>query len=72
MPYGWSIGHPAWLVSGKHWHKSGLDSDEPWQGKWERNVTVDWIEEVIEELEITTMADEDNVSGTRVINSKQS
>ena len=70
--YGWSIGETAFLVSGTHWHKSGLDSDEPWQGKWERNVTVDCIEEVIEELEVTTMADEDDVSGTGVINSKQS
>ena len=39
--YGWSIGSIAFLVSGTHWHKSGLDSDEPWNGKWEKNVTVD-------------------------------
>ena len=33
---------------------------------------MDCIEEVIEELEVTTMADEDDVSGTGVIISKQS
>ena len=75
MPYGWSIGHPAWLVSGNHWHKSGLDSDEPWQGKWEKNVTVDCIKEVVKEQELNAMVninEEENVSGTGIINSKQS
>ena len=27
--YGWSIGKTAWLETGRHFHKSGLDSDEP-------------------------------------------
>ena len=77
--YGWSIGSTAFLVSGTHWHKSGLDSDEPWNGKWEKNVTVDCKEGVIKDLEIPTMADaffqkadEDDASGTGAINSKQS
>ena len=77
--YGWSIGSTAFLVSGTHWHKSGLDSDEPWNGKWEKNVTVDCKDGVIKDLEIPTMADdffqkgdEDDVSGTGAINSKQS
>ena len=75
MPYGWSIGHTAWLVSGEHWHKSGLDSDEPWQGKWGKNVTVDCIKEVVKEQELNAMVninEEENVSGTGIINSKQS
>ena len=75
MPYGWSIGHPAWLVSGNHWHKSGLDSDEPWQGEWGKNITVDCIEGAIKELPITTMVndlEDDNVLGNGVTNVKQS
>ena len=72
--YGWSIGSTAFLVSGTHSHKSGLDSDELWNGKWEKNVTVDCREGVIKALEITTKAkdlfqraDEDDVLGTAVI-----
>ena len=38
-------------------HKSGLDSEEPWQGKWESNVTVDCIEGVLNGREIGTQAD---------------
>ena len=37
---GWSIGKRAYLESGSYWHKSGADSDEPWQVDWERGVTV--------------------------------
>ena len=75
MPYGWSIGHTAWLVSGRHWHKSGLDSDEPWQGKWGKNVTVDCIKGAIKELEKSTMVndlEDDNVLGNGALNIKQS
>ena len=73
--YGWSIGKTAWLVSGRYLHKSGLDSKEPWQGKWETNVTVDCIKEVVKEQELNAMVninEEENVSGTGIINSKQS
>jgi len=38
---GWSIGKKAYLITGSHWHKSGLDSKEPWQGDWEKNVVVE-------------------------------
>ena len=38
---GWSIGKKAYLTSGSHWHRSGLDSPEPWQGTWEEGVVVD-------------------------------
>ena len=75
MPYGWSIGHTAWLVSGEHWHNSGLDSDEPWQGKWEKNVIVDCIKGAIKELEKSTMVNDleyDNVLGNGALNIKQS
>ena len=37
---GWSIGKKAYLTSGSHWHRSGLDSPEPWQGDWEEGVSV--------------------------------
>ena len=73
--YGWSIGREEDLVTGSHWHKSGLDSDEPWQGEWGKNVTVDCIKGVVKEMEINTMVydiDDDNVSGNGVIDFKQS
>ena len=73
--YGWSLGKTAWLVSGSHWHKSGLDGDEPWQGEWGKNITVDCIEGAIKELPITTMVndlEDDNVLGNGVTNVKQS
>ena len=73
--YGWSIGKTAWLVTGRHLHKSGLNSDEPWQGEWGKYVTVDCIKGEVKELEINTMLDDlddDNVSGNGVIDFKQS
>ena len=73
--YGWSIGNTAYFVIGRYVHKSGLDSEEPWQGKWESNVTVDCIKEVVKEQELNAMVninEEENVSGTGIINSKQS
>ena len=42
---GWSIGKKAYLQSGSYWHKSGADSDEPWQVEWEKDVTVKCYEE---------------------------
>jgi len=30
----------AGLVTGNHWHKSGLDSREPWQGEWGHGIQV--------------------------------
>ena len=42
---GWSIGKTAYLETGSHWHRSGLDSEEPWQGDWEKDVRVECIEE---------------------------
>ena len=65
MPYGWSIGHTAWLASGRHWHKSGLDSNEPWQGKWGKNVTVDCIKGAIKELEKSTMVNSSSIFNIR-------
>jgi hypothetical protein len=47
---GWSIGKTAYLETGSHWHRSGLDSEEPWQGEWEKNVRVECIEEDGEKL----------------------
>ena len=41
---GWSIGKKAYLTSGSHWHRSGLDSPEPWQGDWENGVLVDCVD----------------------------
>ena len=38
---GWSIGKLAYLTSGSFWHKSGLDTPEPWQGEWEKSVEVE-------------------------------
>ena len=38
---GWSIGKKAYLTSGSHWHRSGLDSAEPWQGAWRGGVAVE-------------------------------
>ena len=73
--YGWCIGKTTWLLTGRHLHKSGLDSDEPWQVDWGKNSTVNCIKGVVKELEITTMVDDlddDNVSGNGVINFKQS
>ena len=29
------------MTSGNHWHRSGLDAAEPWQGEWEKNVRVE-------------------------------
>ena len=40
---GWSIGKKAYLTSGSHWHRSGLDSAEPWQGAWEGGVAVECV-----------------------------
>ena len=73
--YGWSIGKTAWLETGRQFHKSGLDSDEPWQVEWGKNTTVDCIKGVVKELEITTLVDDlddVNVLGNGVINFKQS
>eukprot|EP00095_Tigriopus_kingsejongensis_P001320 maker-scaffold249_size238305-snap-gene-1.12 protein:Tk01320 transcript:maker-scaffold249_size238305-snap-gene-1.12-mRNA-1 annotation:"PREDICTED: hemicentin-1-like" len=42
---GWSIGKRDYLNTGSHWHRSGLDSDEPWQGPWERGVMVNCVED---------------------------
>ena len=42
---GWSIGKTAYLSTGSHWHWSGLDSQEPWQGEWKKNVTVECVGE---------------------------
>ena len=73
--YGWSIGKTAWLETGRHFHKNGLDSDEPWQVEWGKNTTVDCIKGVVKELEITILVDDlddVNVLGNGVINFKQS
>ena len=74
--YGWSIGDLAYLELGGHWHKSGLDSEEPWQGKWKKNVTVECIERVNKQLQNDTendifvrRTDTDDASGTGVTNS---
>ena len=40
---GWSIGKKAYLTSGSHWHRSGLDTGEPWQGEWEDGVLVECV-----------------------------
>ena len=40
---GWSIGKKAYLTSGSHWHRSGLDTPEPWQGEWDNGVVVDCV-----------------------------
>ena len=37
---GWSIGKSDYLTSGSHWHRSGLDTPEPWQGRWQGGVEV--------------------------------
>ncbi|TRY75710.1 hypothetical protein TCAL_01259 [Tigriopus californicus] len=42
---GWSIGKRDYLTTGSHWHRSGLDSDEPWQGPWERGVVVECVKD---------------------------
>ena len=73
--YGWSLGKTAWLVSGRFLYTSGLDSDEPWQGEWGKNVTVDCIKGAIKELEKSTMVNDlehDNVLGNGALNIKQS
>ena len=41
---GWSIGKANYLESGNHWHRSSLDTDEPWQGEWEGGVEVTCID----------------------------
>ncbi|XP_023348017.1 uncharacterized protein LOC111716763 isoform X2 [Eurytemora carolleeae] len=41
---GWSIGKKDYLKSGSHWHRSGLDTKEPWEGRWEGGVTVECSE----------------------------
>lgn len=76
--YGWSIGETAEFGTGRYWHKSGLDSDEPWQGEWGKNITVECIEGVGKRLENDTeddnffqMTDIDNVSGSGVTSSLQ-
>ena len=46
---GWSIGKTAYLKTGSHWHRSGLDAAEPWQGDWEKNVIVECTEGVGED-----------------------
>jgi len=38
--YGWSIGSSNGLKTGSHWHKSKLETSEPWQGNWNAGVTV--------------------------------
>ena len=73
--YGWSLGKTAWLVSGRFLYTSGLNSDEPWQGEWGKNITVDCIEGAITELQINTMVndlEDDNGLGNGVTNVKQS
>ena len=40
---GWSIGKKAYLTSGSHWHWSGLDSPEPWQGDWQGGVRAECV-----------------------------
>ena len=73
--YGWSIGATAFLASGTYWYKSGLDSDEPWQGEWENNVTVNCIKGIVQERETTIKVndlDDDNFFGSGAINFKQS
>ena len=37
---GWSIGKTDYLESGNHWHRSGLDTSEPWQGTWQDGAVV--------------------------------
>ena len=37
---GWSIGKSDYLESGNHWHRSGLDTVEPWQGEWQGGAVV--------------------------------
>ena len=37
---GWSIGKTQFLSSGSFWHRSGLDTAEPWQGDWDSDVEV--------------------------------
>ena len=76
--YGWSIGETAEFGTGRYWHKSGLDSDEPWQGEWGKNITVECIEGVGKRLENDTednnffqITDIDNVSGSGVTSSLQ-
>ena len=46
---GWSIGKSEYLSSGSHWHRSGLDTEEPWQGDWEGGVKVTRMAEEEEE-----------------------
>ena len=73
--YGWSLGKTAWLVSGRFLYTSGLDSNEPWQGEWGKNITVDCIKGAIKELEKSTMVNDleyDNVLGNGALNIKQS
>ena len=63
---GWSIGKTAYLVSGSYWHSSGLDSEEPWQGEWEKNVIVECVEEKhgdIEDDKLLNIIKADNDSG---------
>ena len=38
---GWSIGKAEYLESGNHWHRSGLDTEEPWQGAWQEGAVVE-------------------------------
>ena len=38
---GWSIGKADYLKSGNHWHRSALDTEEPWQGKWVEGAVVE-------------------------------
>ena len=42
---GWCIGKTAYLTTGSHWHRSGLETAEPWQGEWEKNVRVECAED---------------------------
>jgi len=37
---GWCIGKAAYLTSGSHWHRSNLNTVEPWQGPWQGGVKV--------------------------------
>ena len=48
---GWSIGKSEYLTSGSHWHRSGLDTPEPWQGRWKGGVEVTCVPDNEEEEE---------------------
>ena len=60
---GWSIGKSDYLTSGSHWHRSGLDTPEPWQGRWQGGVEVTCVTDQEEEEEVEEEDEEEEAVG---------